>query len=277
MTFKISTKSKTIALLFCLLVVYGFLSHSIRIQKASAFSCNVSPDPWYEVSVVLNNKSIPTGIKISVDKELNNSLIITNSTSTPFYFIKNAPHLNNQPWEPDVFDDPGIPLGYLPVAKITNQNYYVWSNKQNGKIGWYEMVQDENPEYIKLIVSQSDFEMNESSAQIYQDNRPDVKFLDMPSPQSFKFNAYFNNKILEISGTQIYTINKNYRPNQGQISARNCDQGQQDWLDSLGQDTDKNTLPPVSDVQPKTFSSWLLEIILSIRNFLKSILDFFTI
>jgi hypothetical protein len=212
------------------LALLAFITQNLK--PSLAFDCYASPDKWFNTKMQFDTKTFPTNISITEDNDI---FSITNPTKSPLYIMNPNPAITT-PWEPDVFDNPGIPLGFYPVYRIINNQVSVWSSSETGKIGWEEI-----PNFTNVTVDTHIYHLVEKSNQIYQDNRPDIKSIKIPQLNVFKIYTFKDNTEYEISGTISYTINENYTPTKGADSAKYCEQAQQKWLDGFTQN--EETLP----------------------------------
>lgn len=211
-----------IIIVFIVIVLFGSLSHGV-----AAFTCNVSPDPWFSFLIDFDKGTLPQGVEFITKNEYvtgneYGKFALKNNGSTPFYLIE-VP----DPSKP-VYSYPNSELPYLviPRHKLVDGKAYYYTTypfeyRQNaGGIN--------NSAVYELSVNQELLsKMGVEVTNVHQDDRPSST--QPPSIQQFSIRAYYGSIPIEIKGQIHYVLNKDYDPKASVKKKVDCEIGLKNW------------------------------------------------
>lgn len=222
--FNVSLKqmSKLILLISAIIVLFGFLPNHV-----TAFSCDVSPDPWFSFLIDFDKNTFPPDVEFITKNEYvtgyeYGKFSLKNNGSIPLYFIE-VP----DPLKP-VYSYPNseLPQLVIPRHKLIDGKAYYYTTYP------FEYRQNaggiDNSAAYELNINQEELKkMGVEITNIYEDDRPDS--ISPPAPQNFSITTYHGSNKIAIKGKITYALNENYDPKASIKKKESCDKALRAW------------------------------------------------
>lgn len=226
--FNISLKQlgKVIVLISAIIVLFVSLSHDV-----AAFSCDVSPDPWFSFRIEFDKSTLPPWVEFITQNEYitgneYGKFSLKNNGNIPLYLIETP-----DPSKP-VYSYPNseLPLLIIPRHKLVEGKAYYYSIYEPNLYSYIQNAggTDSSPAAYELSLNQEELgKMGVKVENIYQDDRP--ASAQPPTTQNFTITAYYGSKPIELIGKVSYSLNKDYDPKASVKKKVSCEIGLKDW------------------------------------------------
>lgn len=212
-----------------LLLVIGILLFS---NLALATTCTPSPDPWFDVEILIDETTLPVGVTFERNSkypQYDKRYFFENVSNTPLYIVMGSKDMG-----PVTFLSALDVMTNLPfridlariywIFRVQNEvNYYHhrWWSEGQGYRGEWKTDRPGTSIYSKAFIDVDDLEATGiKTQQIKQDDRPAI--IGIPQAQNFVFRVYYGDRPVEIHGKFVYSLNRDYNPKAGEEGLAKC-------------------------------------------------------
>ena len=215
-----------------LLVTIAIPFFASLFHHALAFTCDVSPDPWFKFKIEFDKSTLPAGVEfISKNEYVTQSeygkFSLKNNGITPLYLIE-----AKDPSKP-VYSYPNseLPPLVIPRYKLVDGKAYYYTTYP------FEYRQNaggiDNSAAYELNINQEELKkMGVEITNVHEDDRPDS--VSSPVPQNFSVTAYRGSNKIEIKGVITYVLNENYDPKTSVKKKESCEKALKVWEKEQG-------------------------------------------
>ncbi len=189
-----------------------FLSFLVFVLVLQAvFSCSPSgPDHWFSTSLEFDATILPEEVEVIEMKDYG-YYYLKNTGSEPLYIVEKY-QFGEDLYEED-YPNSELPSDYAPLHKLVSGKAYWYNQHESGPIkqGWQQNSGGlNNLGAFQLKVTEDILQIEGGSKNIAEDDRPET--VEIPEPQEFKIQAFYQGETREIIGTMHYRLNEDYDP-----------------------------------------------------------------